>query len=119
VYVPPPQEELVAPDVVAEGEAVTSSAAAATIAAQSTLPVTAPACVAVPPCDPGNAKIIDGPPAKKQKTRITPTLLVNSSSNPADQVMADVVQQAVTQMTLDEQAGRQKKRIQPTLVSSG
>ena len=93
--------------------------------------VPAPASVVVPPCEPGNAKILEGPAAKKQKVRIAPTCIVPAGNQPAvsensepDQIMTDDVGQAVDQMSLDEEVNEnnveacQKKRIQPTLLTT-
>lgn len=124
VYTPPalPVEE----QVVSESASVTenttvpvvdSNVAGATgpaVASPSpkSVPKASTATAPLPPCEPGNATVLEGPPAKKQKTRIAPTCI----SGPPD--VSEDVKEAVDQLSLNEQA-RKKKRIQPTLVSSG
>lgn len=70
----------------------------------------------IPPCEAGQTATLEGPPAKKAKTRITPMLI----SLPED-ASTETAQQRNAKMAendaLAEEARPKKKRIQPTLVS--
>lgn len=72
----------------------------------------------IPPCEPGQTASIEARPAKRAKTRITPTLV----SAPAE---AEEKGTATTEHpknkaedTVAEEQPKKKKRIQPTLVSA-
>ncbi|GKY91243.1 hypothetical protein MPSEU_000096900 [Mayamaea pseudoterrestris] len=143
VYVPRTEEAVASPPTAGELSATTGSTASGVADHVQNGAVTTDrfntsnecassplASTLVPPCEPGNAKVFEGPPAKKQKVRIAPTCVrafggVITTDRPpdGDVVMADDVGQAVNQMSLEEPAtnveARPKKRIQPTLVSMG
>ena len=71
----------------------------------------------IPPCEPGQTASIEARPAKRAKTRITPTLI----SAPAQAEKETTVPVPATGETKadkgDGQPKPKKKRIQPTLVS--
>lgn len=80
----------------------------------------------IPPCDPGQTATIEGRPAKRAKTRITPTLISAPSAvaetgneeagNPAMESAAQESQKAQGKDSTEEPK-KKKKRIVPTLVS--
>lgn len=99
----------------------------------------------IPPCEPGQAVVLEAPPAKRaKKTRIAPTLvsaLDEGTGNPqapannltpakrALAAEAEIVGDVVNKLTLDTESGvplaqqqdkpvKKKKRIQPLLVSN-
>ena len=97
----------------------------------------------LPPCDPGPANVIVGPPTKKAKTRITPTLIAVATGDtsiattklpkraaPTESLLTDTVDKlSLENKTIDEGAEddakianpvnkKQKKRIQPILLAS-
>lgn len=114
VYTPP---KVVAPKL--ESDITTKSE---TVSKPSPATVPSPR---IPPCEPGQTASIEGRPAKRAKTRITPTLI----SAPAGTEKAPVAASAVegeaakkkaeenTSSAEGEQPKPKKKRIQPTLVS--
>jgi chromatin assembly factor 1 subunit B len=91
----------------------------------------------LPPCEPGQTYVV-APPAKRAKTRITPTLIANPGEThrvngemnatclPAKRAATETVEHAVDKLSLNaEEANvvheppiRKKKRIQPILLSS-
>lgn len=87
------------------------------------LPVTAPPprtaspkvppSTVLPPCEPGQVRV-EAPPAKRAKTRVTPTLVATLD---AKRPLEKVVTVGVDQLCIDQQP-KKKKRIQPTLVST-
>lgn len=139
VYTPPAEEAAAhsaAPDTTSSNTSNTSALNRVRVTASNgqvkTLSSPAQSAKVVPPCEPGNANVVDGPPAKKQKVRITPTCIRATTeigkvtaqmSVGEDEIMADSVGQAVHQLSLEEPSiggdSKQKKRIQPTLVSTG
>lgn len=95
----------------------------------------------IPPCEPGPTAVLQAPPAKRAKTRITPTLVVVSKSpttsttpppkegeeeKETDQnsvkrsscAEAESVGAAVTKLSLCGEQPKKKKRVQPILLSS-
>jgi chromatin assembly factor 1 subunit B len=98
-----------------------------------TSPKVAPLQVTIPPCEPGQSGVLEGPPAKRaKKTRIAPTLIASppSSENKRQQETTTMtmsslsketerVGDAVTRLSLDgEKPPKKKKRVQPFLVSN-
>jgi chromatin assembly factor 1 subunit B len=93
-----------------------------------------PSLPTIPPCEPGQATILEGPPAKRsKKTRITPTLISSSPASTTTTVVAEntattaekrpiceteSVGAAVTKLSLGGEQPKKKKRIQPLLISS-
>jgi chromatin assembly factor 1 subunit B len=96
-----------------------------------------PSLPTLPPCEPGQATVLEGPPAKRaKKTRITPTLISSSPVSTTTTVVAgnttttnntaekrpicetDSVGAAVTKLSLGGEQPKKKKRIQPLLISS-
>lgn len=95
----------------------------------------------IPPCHPGQAAVLEAPPTKRAKTRVTPTLVSTSlgpfkiQETPAKRSFAsetDQVGDAVNKLTLgsstslepancmpstDAKPAKKMKRIQPILVS--
>lgn len=92
----------------------------------------------IPPCEPGQAAVLEAPPAKRaKKTRVTPTLvssigaskenipgLTSPAKRPSPQETdSDAVGDAVNKLTLgngvsDMPPAKKKKRIQPVLVTT-
>lgn len=82
----------------------------------------------IPPCDPGQTATIEGRPAKRAKTRITPTLISapgsvagtgkEGSINPPIEVTAVTEEcNKEQEKASPEEPKKKKKRITPTLVS--
>ena len=94
VYSPPPK-------VVLKKESETSQET-------ETAPVSSPR---LPPCDPGQTAALEARPAKRAKTRITPTLLS------APEEALTMTSPPTGEIRNTEQPMAKKKRIQPTLVS--
>eukprot|EP00339_Tiarina_fusa_P026295 CAMPEP_0117012620 /NCGR_PEP_ID=MMETSP0472-20121206/10579_1 /TAXON_ID=693140 ORGANISM="Tiarina fusus, Strain LIS" /NCGR_SAMPLE_ID=MMETSP0472 /ASSEMBLY_ACC=CAM_ASM_000603 /LENGTH=579 /DNA_ID=CAMNT_0004715729 /DNA_START=193 /DNA_END=1935 /DNA_ORIENTATION=+ len=85
--------------------------------------------VTIPPCEPGQAAVLEGPPAKRaKKTRIAPTLIATPSPQQQTQETTNLsketerVGDAVTRLSLggdgDKPPPKKKKRVQPLLVSN-
>lgn len=70
----------------------------------------------IPPCEPGQTATIEGRPAKKAKTRITPTLVSLPEYAPTATAQQQDAKMAESD-ALAEEPRPKKKRIQPTLVS--
>lgn len=85
----------------------------------------------LPPCESGPAHILEGPPTKRQKTRITPILVApisDDSNSILKRPLPDAPTDAVDKLTLNVQDNfvqfnemhiqkKQKKRIQPILLA--
>lgn len=92
---------------------------------QSLTVVTKPAAAPsprIPPCEPGQTASIEARPAKRQKTRITPTLISAPADQPEEasavpEEEGKAEKKTEEDATADEQPKPKKKRIQPTLVS--
>jgi chromatin assembly factor 1 subunit B len=103
IYTPPPRVVL-PPKAVLKEESLVKP---------ETVPV-----VSLPPCEPGQTATLEERPAKRAKTRITPTLL----SAPAEASTATLSSptgetRKIENVVSVEQPKAKKKRIQPTLVS--
>jgi hypothetical protein len=109
---------------------ITNVAPDETLLSTSQLQLQKTSC-SIPPCEAGPANILEGPPIKRQKIRITPTLVVpilNSNSTNLKRPLPDAPIDAVDKMTLNTQdkhvhfnevhsSKKQKKRIQPILLA--
>jgi len=108
IYTPP---KAVAPKL----ESETPKTSTEVIAKPSPVQASSPR---IPPCEPGQTASIEARPAKRAKTRITPTLIsapAEPTSNTASAMEASKKCNA-DDTGLEEQP-KKKKRIQPTLVS--
>jgi chromatin assembly factor 1 subunit B len=74
--------------------------------------------VSLPPCEPGQTATLEARPAKRAKTRITPTLLSTPVEAPTVTLSPPTGDTRKSEnVVCAEQPKAKKKRIQPTLVS--
>lgn len=74
----------------------------------------------IPPCEPGQTASIEARPAKRAKTRITPTLVSapEESKKVVEEPTDDGKKSKADDNVSEEQPTKKKKRIQPMLVSA-
>lgn len=103
IYRPPPKVVLPPKGVLKEES----------LAKPETVPV-----VSLPPCESGQTATLEARPAKRAKTRITPTLLSAPAEAPTATLSSPTGEVRKSENVVSvEQSKAKKKRIQPTLVS--